>query len=62
MQGMSVFSKDGDGHVFHTYSAYSRGIDMLNGAYHYLDCVPKGRAEEGRYPQWWVRRHDEYPR
>jgi predicted dithiol-disulfide oxidoreductase (DUF899 family) len=59
-EGMSVFSKDGDGTVFHTYSAYARGIDMFNTAYHYLDTVPKGRDEEGRAPQHWVRRHDEY--
>lgn len=61
--GVSVFYQDEDGQVFHTYSAYSRGIDMLNVAYHYLDLVPKGRAEAGRtQPQFWVRRHDEYGR
>ncbi len=48
--------------MFHTYSAYARGIDMLTTAYHYLDLVPKGRDEEGRSPQYWVRRHDEYGR
>jgi predicted dithiol-disulfide oxidoreductase (DUF899 family) len=50
--------------MFHTYSAYARGIDMLNVAYHYLvtiDLVPKGRDEAGHeFPQFWVRRHDEY--
>jgi predicted dithiol-disulfide oxidoreductase (DUF899 family) len=47
--------------VFHTYSAYARGIDMLNVAYHYLDLVPKGQDEAGHdFPQFWVRRHDEY--
>ncbi|MGA7542967.1 MAG: DUF899 family protein, partial [Nitrososphaeraceae archaeon] len=46
---------------FHTYSAYARGIDMLNVAYHYLDLVPKGRDEAGHeFRQFWVRRHDEY--
>jgi len=45
--------------VFHTYSAYARGNDMVNTAYHYLDLVPKGRDEDGR-SQYWVRRHDEY--
>jgi predicted dithiol-disulfide oxidoreductase (DUF899 family) len=60
-EGVSVFYKDTAGHVFHTYSAYARGIDVLNVAYHYLDLVPKGRDEEGHeFSQFWVRRHDEY--
>jgi len=59
-EGVSVFSKDDDGALFHTYSAYARGIDLVNTAYNYLDLVPKGRDEEGRPPQFWVRRHDEY--
>jgi predicted dithiol-disulfide oxidoreductase (DUF899 family) len=60
-EGVSVFFKDSRGRVFHTYSAYARGIDMLNVAYHYLDLVPKGRDEAGHdFPQFWVRRHDEY--
>jgi len=46
-EGASVFYKDASGAVFHTYSCYARGIDMLNGAYHFLDLVPKGRDEEG---------------
>jgi predicted dithiol-disulfide oxidoreductase (DUF899 family) len=47
--------------VFHTYSCYSRGVDMLNGAYHYLDLVPKGRDEDGfEFSMEWVRRHDQY--
>jgi len=60
--GISVFAKGVDGRVFHTYSCYSRGVDMMNGAYHYLDLTPKGRdeAEQGPNPQAWVRRHDEY--
>jgi predicted dithiol-disulfide oxidoreductase (DUF899 family) len=58
-EGMSVFFKDETGNVFHTYSAYARGIDLLNAAYNYLDLVPKGRDENGR-SQFWVRRHDEY--
>jgi predicted dithiol-disulfide oxidoreductase (DUF899 family) len=57
--GISVFSRSADGKVFHTYSTYSRGVDMLNGAYHYLDLTPKGRDENGK-TQFWVRRHDEY--
>ena len=59
-EGVSVFAKDATGAVFHTYSTYARGIDLLNTAYNYLDLVPKGRDEEGRAPQFWLRRHDEY--
>jgi predicted dithiol-disulfide oxidoreductase (DUF899 family) len=58
-EGMSVFLKDDSGSIFHTYSAYARGIDLMNTAYNYLDTVPKGRDENGR-SQFWVRRHDEY--
>jgi predicted dithiol-disulfide oxidoreductase (DUF899 family) len=58
-EGVSVFCKDASGDVFHTYSCYARGIDMLNTAYHYLDIVPKGR-DEGDSPQSWVRYHDRY--
>jgi predicted dithiol-disulfide oxidoreductase (DUF899 family) len=59
--GISVFSKDERGAVFHTYSCYSRGVEMLNGAYHWLDLVPKGRDEVGlKFTMEWVRRHDEY--
>ncbi len=60
-EGLSVFFKDEDGDVFHTYSAYARGIDIANTAYNYLDLVPKGRDEAGRGP-YWLRRHDEYAR
>jgi predicted dithiol-disulfide oxidoreductase (DUF899 family) len=59
--GISVFYKDEQGAVFHTYSCYGRGVDMLNGAYHYLDLVPKGRDEDGlQFTMQWVRRHDQY--
>ena len=59
--GISVFCRNEAGEVFHTYSCYSRGVDMLNGAYHYLDLVPKGRDEDGfDFPMAWVRRHDQY--
>jgi predicted dithiol-disulfide oxidoreductase (DUF899 family) len=57
-EGLSVFARD-DGQIFHTYSAYARGIDLVNTAYNYLDLVPKGR-DEGDRGQSWVRRHDEY--
>ena len=58
--GVSVFYRDDDGSIYHTYSSYSRGIDMLNGTYHYLDIVPKGRDESGPHKMSWVRFHDEY--
>jgi predicted dithiol-disulfide oxidoreductase (DUF899 family) len=61
MPGVSTFYKGADGEVFHTYSAYGRGIDLLNTAYNYLDLVPKGRDEQGLpTPMAWLRRHDEY--
>jgi predicted dithiol-disulfide oxidoreductase (DUF899 family) len=61
--GISVFFRDPDGTVFHTYSCYARGLDMMNAAYHYLDLVPKGRDEAGlSYPQAWVRHQDNYDR
>jgi predicted dithiol-disulfide oxidoreductase (DUF899 family) len=60
-EGISVFCRDGAGRLFHTYSAYARGIDMVNGTYQFLDLVPKGRDEAGQeFTQFWVRRHDEY--
>jgi predicted dithiol-disulfide oxidoreductase (DUF899 family) len=59
--GASVFYKDGTGAIFHTYSAYARGLDLLVGAYNYLDLTPKGRDEDGRpFPMAWVRHHDRY--
>ena len=61
LPGISVFYRDDDGAIFHTYSCYSRGLDMLNTAYHCLDLVPKGRDEaELSYSQAWVRHHDAY--
>lgn len=61
LPGMSVFARGQDGDVFHTYSSYGRGIDMINGTYHLLDTVPKGRDEASLpWNQAWVRRHDEY--
>ena len=61
MPGASVFLRNPAGEVFHTYSCYSRGVDMLNGAYHYLDLTPKGRDEaELEFTMQWVRRHDQY--
>jgi predicted dithiol-disulfide oxidoreductase (DUF899 family) len=60
-EGASVFYKGEDGSIFHTYSTYARGIDILNTAYNYLDLVPKGRDEENlEFTQSWVRYHDKY--
>jgi predicted dithiol-disulfide oxidoreductase (DUF899 family) len=59
--GISVFIKDASGTIFHTYSCYARGLDMLNGAYHYLDLVPKGRDEANlTHHSDWLRLHDRY--
>jgi len=59
--GVSVFAKDDDGKVYHTYSTYARGLDMMNTAYHYLDLVPKGRDEDNLdMSMAWVRLRDEY--
>ncbi len=59
--GVSVFHKDAGGEVFHTYSAYARGLDILLGAYNFLDLVPKGRDEDALpFTMSWVRHHDKY--
>ena len=61
LPGASVFCKNGDGEIFHTYSTYSRGLDILIGAYNFLDLTPKGRDEEGlKHGMAWVRHHDRY--
>jgi predicted dithiol-disulfide oxidoreductase (DUF899 family) len=60
-EGVSVFYKDAKGTVYHTYSTYARGIDLLNAAYNYIDLTPKGRDEpDPPGPQAWVRYHDRY--
>jgi predicted dithiol-disulfide oxidoreductase (DUF899 family) len=59
--GASVFYKDAAGDVFHTYSSYGRGLDILIGAYNFLDLAPKGRDEESlAWSMAWVRHHDRY--
>ncbi|HLQ67517.1 MAG TPA: thioredoxin family protein [Candidatus Limnocylindrales bacterium] len=59
--GASVFTKDASGNIFHTYSTYARGLDILVGAYNFLDLVPKGRDEGGlTHTMAWVRHHDRY--
>jgi predicted dithiol-disulfide oxidoreductase (DUF899 family) len=59
--GASVFCKDDSGNVFHTYSTFARGLDILIGAYNFLDIAPKGRDEDGlAFGMSWVRHHDKY--
>jgi predicted dithiol-disulfide oxidoreductase (DUF899 family) len=59
--GISVFYRDEMGNIFHTYSCFARGLDMMNAAYHYLDLTPMGRHEEGLpYPMDWLRLRDQY--
>lgn len=59
--GFSVFYKDGNGTVFHTYSAYARGTENVLNTYKYLDMVPKGRDEDHlSFTMSWVRHHDRY--
>ena len=61
LPGASVFARNEANEVFHTYSTYARGLDMLNGAYHFLDIAPHGRDEDSlEWKQAWIRRHDEY--
>ena len=58
--GISVFYQDKPGDIFHTYSSYARGGDLLLGAYNYLDLTPLGRQEEKGHGMDWVRHHDRY--
>ena len=59
--GASVFFKDANGEIYHTYSTYARGLDILVGTYNFLDVVPKGRDEAGlKHTMAWVRHHDKY--
>jgi predicted dithiol-disulfide oxidoreductase (DUF899 family) len=59
--GASIFYKDEAGEIFHTYSTFGRGLDIMLGTYNFLDMVPKGRDEEGlAFSMAWVRHHDRY--
>jgi predicted dithiol-disulfide oxidoreductase (DUF899 family) len=60
--GASVFYRDSDGAIYHTYSTYARGLDILIGAYNWMDLAPKGRDEAQIKPHAmaWVRHHDRY--
>ena len=57
LHGLSAFALE-DGDVYHTYSTYDRGTDVLNATWQLLDRAPKGRGDD---PEGWPRRHDEYP-
>ena len=59
--GISIFYKADDGEVFHTYSTFGRGVEVMMGAYHLIDLTPKGRDEQDMaYGMEWVRHHDRY--
>jgi predicted dithiol-disulfide oxidoreductase (DUF899 family) len=60
MPGLSVFLHEADG-IFHTYSTYQRGLDLLLNTYNYLDLTALGRQEEDDRSQSWIRHHDRYP-
>jgi len=59
MAGVSVFIKNERNEIFHTYSTYARGLDMLNASYNYIDLAPRGRNEEEGIMSW-LRLHDQY--
>jgi len=58
--GISVFARDAAGNVYHTYSTYGRGVEVVMGTYNLLDLVPKGRDEDPEATMSWVRYHDRY--
>jgi predicted dithiol-disulfide oxidoreductase (DUF899 family) len=59
--GVSVFYKDDAGNLYHTYSTYGRGVEVMMGTYNLLDLVPKGRDEDRlKSTMEWVRHHDRY--
>jgi predicted dithiol-disulfide oxidoreductase (DUF899 family) len=59
--GISVFYKDEAGDVFHTYSTYGRGVEVMMGTYNMLDLTPKGRNERDvDHKMEWIRHHDRY--
>jgi len=61
LPGASAFCKDAQGAVFHTYSTYARGLDIMIGAYNWLDIAPRGRDEDKlEFTMSWVRHHDKY--
>jgi len=61
-EGVSAFFRDKQGDIYRTYSAYARGIDLMNTTYNFLDLTAKGRDERSGSPQDWVHYHDKYKR
>jgi predicted dithiol-disulfide oxidoreductase (DUF899 family) len=59
-EGVSAFYQDNKSNIYHTYSSYARGIDLLNTTYNFLDLTAKGRDENPDHAQDWVRHHDKY--
>ncbi|MFT3782711.1 MAG: DUF899 domain-containing protein [Nibricoccus sp.] len=60
MPGLSVFTRNEDGEIFHTYSTYARGLDPVINTYNLIDLTPNGRNEDPERPMSWVRHHDRY--
>lgn len=60
LPGLSVFTKNNDGTIYHTYSAFARGLENFLVAYQYIDITPKGRDEAQTGGMGWVRHHDRY--
>ncbi len=58
--GISVFARDAAGAVYHTYSTFGRGVEVVMGTYYLLDLTPRGRAENPEHPMDWVEYHDRY--
>ncbi len=58
--GISVFARDAKGDVYHTYSTFGRGVEVVMTTYDLLDLVPKGRDEDPEGTMNWVRYHDSY--
>ena len=62
LPGISVFCRNDAGEVFHTYSTYGRGVEVMMGAYNLMDLTPMGRDEDHlKFTMEWVRHHDRYP-
>lgn len=59
-EGVSAFYRDTNGGIYHTYSSYERGIDLMNTTYNFIDLTAKGRDEDPEHSQDWVRYHDKY--
>ncbi|RAJ79130.1 putative dithiol-disulfide oxidoreductase (DUF899 family) [Chitinophaga dinghuensis] len=60
LPGLSAFYKEENGEIYHTYSAYSRGMDQMINTYNYLDIAPLGRNEDGPHTMDWMKHHDKY--